>query len=254
MNTLVIADVHLKVNDRGKQTREAFSRFLRSIDPEKVNTIVFLGDLFDFWFEYQHVVFSGYFDILRALAELKDRGVTLHLVVGNHDFWGGRFLENELAFTIHHTEFLCKMDSLNVLFVHGDGINPEDRMYRIYKKVARSKLAIGMFSLVHPDWAMKLAQGVSQGSRTLRAPDDPSDSKEVHALRRFAQRTLETGRADVVICGHSHYPEELEFPTPSGTGTYINSGDWLERRTYLEWDGERFSRKDYVDLEQNSSD
>ena len=90
-------------------------------------------------------------------------------------------------------------------------------------------------------------------TRNLPEPDDPSDSKEVHALRLFAQRTLEAGKADVVICGHSHYPEELEFPTPSGIGTYINSGDWLEKRTYLEWDGDKFSRKEYVDSEQSHS-
>jgi UDP-2,3-diacylglucosamine hydrolase len=249
MKTLVIADVHLKVNDQGMQTRQEFARFLNTINPEEIETIIFLGDLFDFWFEYTHVVFSGYFDILRALANLRDQGVRLHLVVGNHDFWGGRFLENGLSFTIHQTDYLRDMNHLKVLFVHGDGINPEDRLYRIYKKIARSKLAIGLFSLIHPDWAMKFAQMVSHSSRRLRAPDDPSDSKEVHALRRFAERTLDAGEADVVICGHSHYPEELEFPTPSGTGIYINSGDWLEKRTYLEWDGELFCRKEYIDSE-----
>jgi len=253
MKTLVIADVHLKVNDQGKQTLTEFVRFLNSIDTDEVETIVFLGDLFDFWFEYKHIVFSGYFDVLRALAHLRDRGVKLHLVVGNHDFWGGRFLENDLSIEIHRTDYACEMNGRRVYFIHGDGINPEDRLYRIYKTFARSRIVICLFSLIHPDWAMSIAQGISHGSRTLRAPDDPSESKEVHALRRFGERTLESGKADIVICGHSHYPEEVEFPTPNGTGLYINSGDWLEKRTYLEWSGEIFSRKEYIDSESSES-
>ncbi len=243
MHTLIVADVHLKVSPKEVKTRQDFARFLRSIDADSVERIFLLGDLFDFWFEYRHVVFSGFFDVLRAFADLRDRGVDLHLIVGNHDLWSGRFLEEELGFTIHQNEYRCDFGGRRTLMVHGDGINPEDRSYRLYKRVALSRWATGSFRLLHPDWAMGLAQWVSHGSRTLLAPDDPTDTPEVRALRKFAQQTAAAGDADVVICGHSHHPEELELDSPTGTGLYLNTGDWMAKRTYIEWDGHDFHRR-----------
>lgn len=234
MKTLIVADVHLKVSESGATTRVAFTRFLRSIDPAEVGRIVILGDLFDFWFEYKQSIFSGYFEVLAALHELERSGVELHLICGNHDFWAGRFLHDHLHMTIHPDGYSFELGESRVLCVHGDGINPGDWPYRIYKKFARNRFMIGTFRLIHPDWAMKIAQGVSHGSRSLLAPDDPADSGEVRALRRFAETELAKGEHNVIVCGHSHYPEETELPG----GLYINTGDWMQKRTYLTWDAD----------------
>ena len=100
MKTLFLSDAHLSVAPGGKPAMDVFVAFLRQIDPNGVSRIIVLGDLFDFWFEYKHVIFSGYFDVLRAFADLRDAGVELHFVCGNHDFWAGRFLESQLGFTV----------------------------------------------------------------------------------------------------------------------------------------------------------
>ena len=241
--TLIFADVHLKVTPAERSTREAFIEFLHSFRETPLERVIILGDLFDFWFEYRHVIFSGYFDVLRALAELRDAGAELHLICGNHDFWAGRFLEDELGLVVHPKEYRCELAGRDTLFIHGDGINPKDRAYRLYKKVARSRSAVGLFRLVHPDWAMKFAQGASRSSRALFSPEDPSDSAESRALRKFAKKTLAGGNAEIVICAHAHYPLHEIYPTPTGEGLYINTGDWLAHRTYLLWDGESFQRR-----------
>jgi len=245
MKTLIFSDVHLTVTPEGRERMDVFVSFLRGLDPAEVERIVILGDLFDFWFEYRHVIFSGYFDVLCALAELRDGGVEFHFVCGNHDFWAGRFLEDRLDFTIHRGPVILELGGLRVLFAHGDGINPEDRGYRFYKRIARAKPVIRLFGLLHPDWAMAIAQRVSKGSRHLFQAADLSQGSEVKPLQRFARETLTAGRADVVMCGHSHYPVREEYPTPTGTGLYINTGDWLAHRTYIEWDGREFSRHEY---------
>lgn len=246
MNTLIFADVHLKVTADEGEVRKEFAAFLRQIDAARCDRVIILGDLFDFWFEYRHVVFSGYFDVLRAFAELHDQGVALHLVCGNHDFWAGRFLEEQLGFTIHRGPFPLEMGARRVLFAHGDGINSRDFGYRAYKRFARSRPVIWLFRRVHPDWAMAIAQGVSHSSRTLLQPEDPSEGREVGALRSYAQGVIERGEADVVMCGHSHHPEEQEFSGPNGGGVYINTGDWSLNRTFVEWDGQSFERKTYA--------
>ena len=114
MKTLFIADVHLKVNESGKETREAFVRFLRTIDPTECERIILLGDLFDFWFEYKNVIFSGYFEVLAALHELQRAGVQLHLICGNHDFWSGRFLRDHLQICIHPDAYHFKIGRAHV--------------------------------------------------------------------------------------------------------------------------------------------
>ena len=246
MKTVIFSDVHLNVAADGRQKMAEFTEFIRRIDPSEVNRIVILGDLFDFWFEYRQVIFSGYFDVLRAFAALRDHGVEFYFVCGNHDFWAGRFLREHLDFSIHDGPVTLCFGDKRVQFVHGDGINPEDKNYRRYKKVARAPIVVWLFSLIHPDWAMGIAQLVSRGSRKAFAKKDLSQGSEVKPLQRYAQRVLERGDADVVFCGHSHYPVMEEHPAPGGvTGMYINTGDWVYHRSYVVWDGTSFEMLRY---------
>lgn len=246
MKAIIVADVHLNVADDGKQVREDFEAFLRAIDPAETRTIVLLGDIFDFWFEYRHVIFSGYFEILAAFKRLARQGVEFHFLCGNHDFWAGRFLHHHLGFHIHD-QVTLPFGEKRVLFVHGDGIRKDDYAYRIYKRIARFPLVVAAFRWIHPDWAMGIAQFVSRGSRTLKSGKDPAEGSEVIPLRTFAQEVIGRGEADVVICGHSHYAEAIEIPTSDGIGLYMNTGDFLWRRKYIVWDGERFEHRTWGD-------
>lgn len=232
--TLIFSDVHLKVTPAGLPAHTEFVHFLRSFSPEEYDRVICLGDLFDFWFEYRHVIFSGYFEVLRALAELRDAGIELHLVCGNHDFWAGRFLHDVLQFHVHAGPVVLDFAGDRVHFAHGDGINPKDRAYRAYKRFARNPFVIAAFRLIHPDWAMRLAQGVSHGSRTLLQEHDPANGPEARALRAYAAGILERGEAEAVLCGHAHAPHWEAFPK----GLYINTGDWMHHRSYVVWDGQ----------------
>jgi UDP-2,3-diacylglucosamine pyrophosphatase LpxH len=46
---------------------------------------------------------------------------------------------------------------------------------------------------------------------------------------------------DFVICGHIHHPEIKAIETDRGSVTYLNSGDWVENLTALEYDGKAWS-------------
>ena len=70
--------------------------------------------------------------------------------------------------------------------------------------------------------------------------NDLSRGSEVEPLRQFAQHVLARGEADVVMCGHSHFPTQEPYPTPNGEGLYINAGDWLSHKSYVDWDGKDF--------------
>ncbi len=240
--TLLFSDVHLKAIAEDKGRHQEFIDFLHRFSPDEFDTFICLGDLFDFWFEYGNVIFSDFFDVLRAFADIRDKGVELHLICGNHDFWAGRFLRDELGFHIHPDIMEHQFGSLRGHLVHGDGINPEDRRYRAYKKFARNPFVVSAFRCIHPDWAMAIARGVSHGSRTFLGTDDPANGPEAQSLRRYATKVLAEGAADVVVCGHAHAPVLEQLPTPTGEGHYINTGDWLVHRSHTIWDGETFTQ------------
>lgn len=240
--TLIFSDVHLKAIPEDRPRHQEFVDFLHRFSPDEFECVICLGDLFDFWFEYRNVIFSDFFEVLRAFAGLRDAGIALHLVCGNHDFWGGRFLRDELGFNIHPDVMEHQFGDLRARLVHGDGINPEDWRYRAYKKIARNPFVIGAFRCIHPDWAMAIARGVSHGSRTYLGTKNPYTGPEATSLRRYATGVLERGEADVVFCGHAHAPAFETIATPTGEGLYINTGDWLDHRSHTIWDGERFQQ------------
>ncbi len=248
--TLIFSDVHLRVTEDDRSRQDAFIQFLRSFDPASLDSIICLGDLFDFWFEYKQVIFSGYFQTLRALAEFREAGVKLHLVCGNHDFWAGRFLQEGLGMVIHTEGTTMTFGNKRTYFHHGDGINPRDRGYRIYKRFARNAWVIRGFRLLHPDWAMRLAQSVSHSSRTMQEAKDPSEGAEAQALRKYAHSLLTNGDADVVLFGHAHAPLHDVVNTTFGQGHYFNTGDWLTNRSYVLWDGEQFNLNYYDSAQQ----
>ena len=252
MKTLVFSDVHLKVSPDGRAAMQAFIGFLQTIDASAVDRIIILGDLFDFWFEYRHVIFSGYFDVLRALAHLRDRGVQIHFVCGNHDLWAGRFLRDHLGFQICAAPLYLRFGAKTVLFVHGDGLNPRDTSYRVYKRIASSRPVTALFRLLHPDWAMAIAQWVSRNSRRLLEVEDLSRGPEVEPVRAFARATIRGGDADVVVWGHCRDPLYEVYPGPRGNGLYINTGDWLYHQSYVEWDGFEFRLLTYKSLPERN--
>ncbi len=242
MKTLIFADVHLKVGAANQEHQDQFVRFLRSIDPAEIGRVIIVGDLFDFWFEYRHVVFSGYFDVLRALGDLREAGVEFHLICGNHDFWAGRFLRDYLGFHIHRDEFVCRLGERTALFVHGDGVNPADRGYRAYKRFAQFPPVVWLFGRLHPDWAMAFAQRFSHASRNRQDVGGAARKAEVIAAREFARGVIESGRAEIVVCGHTHVAAHEEIAMARGAGTYINTGGWLEEQTYWLADGTALHR------------
>ena len=84
-------------------------KFLDSIK-HKAGAVYFLGDMFDFWFEYRQVVPRGFTRFLGKISELTYMGVEIHYFTGNHDLWMTGYLEDECAATVHReTSTTCEI-------------------------------------------------------------------------------------------------------------------------------------------------
>ena len=206
---------------------EAFHQWL-DFAGERAGLIFLNGDLFDFWFEWGSVVPSGHARILGTLARIADSGVPIHLMGGNHDWWGGRYLTEEIGLTIHKGEVRLRLAGYRCLIAHGDGLGGGDLGYRILKQVLRGRLTQQAFRWVHPDIATAIARRVS---RTDSESDDETRSQRAAALERWArERLLADTSLDLVILGHCHLPERVEVAPGR---FYLNAGDWLTHGTYV---------------------
>ena len=222
----VFSDAHLGV--AAPEAERALLAFLRHLDGRAASLVV-NGDLFDFWFEWRSVMPRRGYRVLAALADLRDRGVPVLWIAGNHDCWGGEIVREDVGVDFHVGPWTGTLGGWRARVEHGDGLRErEDRPYRALRRVLRSPVSVRAFRMLHPDLASRLALGSSHTSRTMR----PGDGGR--GLREVAARTLAADPAlELVVYGHSHARTLERMP---GGGVYANPGAWLSEPTYLRVD------------------
>ncbi|HOY44996.1 MAG TPA: UDP-2,3-diacylglucosamine diphosphatase [bacterium] len=236
----MLGDAHLGAQQsaREEEKHDRLISFWRSLHGRSDCQLVLCGDLFDFWFEYRHVIPRRHFRILVQLADLVDSGVPVDYLAGNHDFWMGSFLRAEAGVALHEEGLLLLQAGRRIFLRHGDGLMAGDHLYRLMKRVLRHPAAIAGYRLLHPDLGIPFALFCSHLSRES-ARDKHHDDTD---YRAWACRQIDAGH-DLVVLGHSHVPALL----PHGGGWYVNAGAWMEGFTYAmieagvpslrQWDG-----------------
>lgn len=228
-STIVVSDAHLGAAPTASES--AFMDFLAGI-ADRTGDLLINGDLFDFWFEYDTVILSRHFQTLRVLADLADAGVRIRLLGGNHDYWGGRFLSNEIGIELLVGPLVTEVGGRRAYVAHGDGIGGADLGYRALKSVIRSRPARAAFRQVHPDWSGHLIRLVSRTESRHDRPGAPAGHDRSVRLRDLALKLLDSDQdLDLVVFGHCHQPELLEVAPGRH---YLNSGDWLHNCTWAE--------------------
>ncbi|MGQ9678042.1 MAG: UDP-2,3-diacylglucosamine diphosphatase [bacterium] len=217
-----VSDLHLGSGEHFAERR--FIEFLLSIKGKSAGLYI-LGDLFEFWFEYRRVVPKVGLDVLAVLRELSESGTKIFLFRGNHDIWFKGWLETELKAQGVFDELEMEIDGLRVFLAHGDSLD-RALVPRFFRFLMRSSVNGFLFSFLHPDIGVGLARLVSAKSRQAMLENGAAVALQT-ALAAFAEKKIAKG-CDVVMLGHSHIPEIRSF----GSGTYINTGDWLKNFTY----------------------
>ncbi len=236
------SDFHLGApNEESSLKREKLLvKWLEEIRSD-VAEIYLVGDLFDFWFEYDTAVPRGFTRFLGKLAELSDAGIPIHIFTGNHDMWMFGYLEKELNITLYRESIVREYSGKKFFIGHGDGLGPGDHGFKVIKKVFANKISQWMFAKLHPDWGIKLAVYWSGTSRASNN-DEVFLGEEKEWLFQYAQEKLKTQPIDYFIFGHRHLPLDLKVGNSS---RYINLGDWISHNTYAVFDGEKLELKKY---------
>jgi UDP-2,3-diacylglucosamine hydrolase len=231
------SDFHLGVPDAA-QSRVRETHLVNWLDEIRLDAahIFLVGDIFDFWFEYKHVVPKGFVRLLGKLAELRDGGIGISVFVGNHDMWMKGYFEQELDIPVYHEPQQFTIGFKRFYIGHGDGLGPGDHGYKLLKKVFRNPVCRLLFSSIHPSWGMGMA---NFWSRKSRASTGQSDKHFLGAdqewLAIYSKSILAREHYDFFIFGHRHIPMDIQLST---TSRYINLGDWIQHFTYAVYDGE----------------
>ncbi|MGI9546668.1 MAG: UDP-2,3-diacylglucosamine diphosphatase [Flavobacteriaceae bacterium] len=238
------SDNHLGAPDREKSLprEKNFVAWLDSIKEDAV-AVFLLGDLFDFWFEYNTVVPKGFTRTLGKLAELSDAGIPIFYFVGNHDLWMNGYFEEELQIPVFHKPQQFLLNNSTFFIGHGDGLGPGDKGYKRMKKLFTNRLAKWLFRWLHPDLGVRLAQYFSVKNRLISGEEDIKFlGEDKEWLVQYARRKLEQNHYDYFVFGHRHLPLEIEL---NGKSTYINLGDWISYYTFAVFDGQKLKLENF---------
>lgn len=233
------SDVHLGLGNRSDERKreDLLLQFLDMIRHDCEHLFI-VGDLFDYWFEYKTVVPKYFYRTLSALDSLRQSGIRIDYLMGNHDFGHNTFFENELGIPIHKGDMEITLFDKRFYIAHGDGKAYNDTGYIILRAILRNRVAQFCYRLLHPDIGIGMAARTSQGSR---AYTDKKEYGTKDGLADFAEKKIGEG-FDYVIMGHRH----LASMRQCGGGWYVNLGHWLSvPATYGVFDGERFELKNF---------
>lgn len=227
------SDVHLglKFGDKTPAEREKiFTRFLTQIEPD-CSELFLVGDIFDFWFEWNRVVPQGYVRVLAQLLKMAESGIKIHYFTGNHDLWIGTYLQSEIGLIMHSGELVVERQGKRLFIAHGDTFYKHRGISRLLEKMFRSAVAryIGQ-RIIHPDSLVRFGMNWSRSNREKRGGVAHVFGGEADFLVQFARGYLSANSAvDYFVFGHEHTP--VEYRLNDRTTMYI-LGEWVERPVY----------------------
>lgn len=234
------SDFHLGAPDQqSSRIREKkIVRWLTEIQNEAA-AIFLLGDLFDFWFEYEKVIPKGFVRFIAKISDLRDQGIPIFFFTGNHDLWMRDYFTVELDIPVFTNPIEMEINHKKFLVGHGDGLGPGDEKYKVLKKIFTNKACQWFFKWLHPDIGIALAQKWSGSSRISNnlMNEDVFKGEEEEWLWQYCRSVEANMHFDYYVFGHRHLP--LELPV-SKNATYINLGEWVSQCTFGEFDGEVF--------------
>lgn len=203
---------------------------------DRVEHLYLVGDVFDGFIEYRHLVPKGFVRFQALLARWTDQGIPVTYLYGNHDPWHRDYFEDELGVRLVPESLDATHGRVQVHLTHGDAVASTHGLYAWLRPLMRHPVPVRLYQALLPaDLGLGLARWVSR-----QLHDEETDPSVIEALRTYARDTLRQNATDVAVMGHSHEAALHAWPD----GIYVNTGNWYEHRTFarLDEDGIRLSR------------
>ncbi|MET0298838.1 MAG: UDP-2,3-diacylglucosamine diphosphatase [Flavitalea sp.] len=249
VDLIVLSDIHL--GTYGCQAKELL-HYLKSINP---TTIVLNGDIIDIWQFSKRYWPKSHMKVVKHLMHWVTKGKKTYYITGNHDEMLRKFEGLKMgSFTIVNKLVLELEDNKKAWIFHGDVFDVTMQHSKWLAKLG----AIGYDTLILINsFCNFISERVfRKGKLSLSKRIKNSVKSAVKFINHFEQTSADIGISngyDFVVCGHIHQPEIREISNDKGSITYLNSGDWIENLTSLEyhkgeWSIYRFADAGLIDM------
>ena len=241
--TFFASDFHLGT-DGATNSREREKLIVQWLDESAMDmkALYLVGDVWDYWFEYNQVIPKGYSRLLGCIGKMRDAGIPIYYFTGNHDMWMFNYMTDEFGIPIIREPVTHEIDGKKFFIGHGDGLGPGDHGYKFIKKVFASPVSQWLFARVHPNLGLRVMKYWSGTSRD-HTHEEKFLGPDKEWLIQYALGVLEKEPIDYFIFGHRHLP--IDFTLNDKGSRYINLGDWLVYNSYAVWDGQQLELNYY---------
>ncbi len=242
VDVVVMSDLHL--GTFGCHAKEIVN-YLKSISPQ---ILVLNGDVIDGWQFSKRYFPVAHMQVIKEIMNLLSSGTRVIYITGNHDEMLRRYSDIQIGNFQLTDKVVMEINGKMTWIFHGDVFDATTRgSAKLLAKLGGHgyDLLIMLNSLIN--WFLRL-MGREKMSFSKKVKN--SVKKAVAWIGDFEQTAAELAIAknyDYVICGHIHQPQKRTIETKDGKVVYLNSGDWIENLTSLEYQNDQWSIYQYQD-------
>lgn len=248
LDVVVLSDIHL--GTYGCHAKE-LNRYLKSINPKKV---ILNGDIIDIWQFKKRYWPKSHMKIIKHIMSWITKGVKVYYITGNHDEMLRKFTGFKLGSFEICDKIVLPLNGRKAWFFHGDVFDVTMQHSKWLAKLG----AVGYDSLILLNRAINLGlKAIKREPISMSKRIKNSVKSAVKFINNFekvaADIAIENGY-DFVVCGHIHQPEIKTIKNEQGQVIYLNSGDWIENLTALEFSKNKWRLYNFFEDKTLNSD
>jgi UDP-2,3-diacylglucosamine pyrophosphatase LpxH len=236
----VISDVHL--GTFGCHAKELV-QYLKSISPQ---ILILNGDIIDGWQFSKRYFPASHMQVIKQIMSLASKGTRVIYITGNHDEMLRQYSDIQFGNIQLTDKLVMEINGKMTWIFHGDVFDATTKgSAKIIAKLGGHGYDLLILVNRFINWWLKL---VGKEKMSLSKKVKNAVKEAVAWIANFEQTAAELAiekKYDYVICGHIHQPQKRTIETKDGKVTYLNSGDWVENLTALEYHNHEWSIYQY---------
>lgn len=229
IDVLVISDIHL--GTYGCHAKELL-KYLKSVKPK---VVILNGDIIDMWQFSKRYWPKSHMKVIHKLIKWVSKGVKVYYITGNHDEMLRKFAGFKMGSLVIDNKLLIELNGKKTWIFHGDVFDVTMKHSKWLTRLGSHGYDLLILINAFCNWvSVKMGRGKISLSKSIKN----SVKQAVKFINDFETTTADIAIAngyDYVLCGHIHQPEMKTIVTDKGKVEYLNSGDWIENLTSLEY-------------------
>ena len=230
----VISDVHL--GTYGCHAKELLD-YLSSIKPK---ILVLNGDIIDIWQFRKSYFPSKHLEVIKKIISMSTKGTKVYYITGNHDEFLRKFTDLHMGNISLIDKLVLELDHKRAWIFHGDVFDASITQAKWLAKLGGWGYDILILINRFINWVLAR---FNKEPYSLSKKIKNNVKSAVKFITNFENVCVELAIEndyDYVICGHIHEPKIEFMENEKGEVFYLNSGDWIENLTALEYNNKKW--------------